>query len=225
MPQRVRDVFAWIRLFMCTQVPPATTRLVLFAHSLFMDREGSHCRVGVRRLADITGLDKTTVAQHRAAAIKLGWLIGSKPPRGQGSGGIFAAAPDGVKGADSGTVSSDAGQADAGPREVSGLPGATVRSNPANRQGGPDVPSLPLTPLGSRFDAIRKGGITYMRNPQITQANLKDHLRNWMRGDPTVAKYLPMRDAVAIGKLTPERLRMCNYEEIIRILIDELVPA
>ncbi|GAC1506204.1 MAG: hypothetical protein NVS1B6_14120 [Steroidobacteraceae bacterium] len=170
----------------------------------------------------ITGLDKTTVAQHRAAEIKLGWLIGLKAPRGQGSGEICAAAPDGVKGAHSGTVSSDAGQADAGP-EMSGLPGATVRSNPATRQGGPDVPSLPLTPLGSRFDAIRKGGITYMRNPQITQANLKDHLRNWMRGDPT--SILPRRDAVAIGKLTPERLRMCNYEEIIRILIDEFGPG
>jgi len=73
MPQRVRDVFAWIRLFMNNGGPPATTRLVLFAHSLFMDRDGSHCRGGVRRLADITGLDKTTVAQHRAAAIKRGW--------------------------------------------------------------------------------------------------------------------------------------------------------
>lgn len=89
MPQRVRDVFAWIRLFMSNGGPPATTRLVLFAHSLFMDRDGSHCRVGVRRLADITGLDKTTLAQHRAAAIKRGWLIGSKPPRGQGSGEIL----------------------------------------------------------------------------------------------------------------------------------------
>lgn len=46
-----------------------------------------------------------------------------------------------------------------------------------------------------------------------------------MRGDPTVTKYLPMRDAVAIGKLTPERLRMCNYEEKIRILIDELTSV
>ena len=225
MPQRVRDVFAWIRLFMSTQGPPATTRLVLFAHSLFMDRDGSHCRVGVRRLADITGLDKTTVAQHRAAAIKLGWLIGSKPPRGQGSGEIFAAAPECVKGADNGTVSSNAGQADPGPRQVSGLTGATVRSEPANRPIRPDVPSLPLTPLERRLEAIRKGGSTEMRNPGITQANLKDHLRNWMRRDPTVAKYLPMRDAVAIGKLTPERLRMCNYEEMIRILIDELISA
>jgi hypothetical protein len=62
-----------------------------------------------------------------------------------------------------------------------------------------------------------------MRNPGITQAKFKEHLRNWMRRDPTVAKYLPMRDAVAIGKLKPERLRMCNYEEMIRILIDELI--
>ena len=223
MPQRVRDVFAWIRLFMSTQGPPATTRLVLFAHSLFMDRDGSHCRVGVRRLADITGLDKSTVAQHRAAAIKLGWLIGSKPPRGQGSGEIFAAAPDGAKVADNGTVSCDAGQAEARPREVSGLIGSTVRSQPAKRQVEPDVPSLPFTPLGRRLEAIQKNSFTEMRNPGITQANLKDHLRTWMRGDPTVAKYLPMRDAVAIGKLTPERLRMCNYEEKIRILIDEWV--
>jgi hypothetical protein len=166
-----------------------------------------------------------TIAQHRAAAIKRGWLIGSKPPRGQGSGEIFAAAPDGLKGADNGTVSSEAGQADAGPRALSGLTRATVRSKPANRPSGADIPSLPLTPLERRLESIRKGGSTEMRNPGITQANLKEHLRNWMRGDPTVPKYLPMRDAVAIGKLTPERLRMCNYEEMIRILIDELISA
>ncbi len=225
MPQRVRDVFAWIRLFMSTQGPPATTRLVLFAHSLFMDRDGSHCRVGVRRLAGITGLDKTTVAQHRAAAIKLGWLIGSKPSRGQGSGEIFAAAPECLKGANNGSVSSNAGQVDPGPSQVSGLTGATVRSQPANRPIRPDVPSLPLTPLERRLETIRKSGSTKMSNPGITQANLQEHLRNWMRRDPTVAKYLPMRDAVAIGKLTPERLRVSDYEEIIRILIDELVSA
>ena len=225
MPQRIRDVFAWIRLFMSTQGPPATTRLVLFAHSLFMDRDGSHCRVGVRRLADVTGLDKTTVAQHRAAAIKLGWLIGSKPPRGQGSGEIFAAAPECAKGANNGSVSSNAGQVDPGPSQVSGLTGATVRREPANRPTRPDVPSLPLTPLERRLETIRKGGSTEIRNPGITQANLKDHLRNWMRTDSTVAKYLPMRDAVAIGKLAPGRLRLCNYEEMIRILIDELISA
>ena len=36
--------------------PAPTTRLVLYAHSLFMDRDGTHCWVGVRRLAIDTGL-------------------------------------------------------------------------------------------------------------------------------------------------------------------------
>ncbi len=31
--------------------PAPTTRLVLYAHSLFMDRDGTHCWVGVRHLA------------------------------------------------------------------------------------------------------------------------------------------------------------------------------
>ena len=52
--------------------PAPTTRLVLYAHSLFMDRDGTHCWVGVRRLAKDTGLDKSTVAEHRAAAIAAG---------------------------------------------------------------------------------------------------------------------------------------------------------
>jgi hypothetical protein len=60
--------------------PAPTTRLVLYAHSLFMDRDGTHCWVGVRRLAIDTGLDKSTVAEHRAAAIAAGWLIGCKRP-------------------------------------------------------------------------------------------------------------------------------------------------
>jgi hypothetical protein len=212
MSQRVRDVFAWLRLFMSTQGPPATTRLVLFAHSLFMDRVGSHCRVGVRRLADITGLDKTTVAQHRTAAIKLGWLIGSKPPRGQGSGEIFAATPDGVKATDSGTVSSEAGQADAKPRQVSGLTGPTVRNKPTNRPSGPDVPSLPLTPLGKRLEATRNGGPTNICNRHITQANLKDHLRNWMRRDPTVGTCRYALQKAVIRTMFDEPCGKCSIE-------------
>lgn len=71
MAQRVNAVFAWLRLFMSRQSPPPNTRLVLFAHSLLMSRDGSHCHVAVWRLADITALDETTVAQHRASAIEL----------------------------------------------------------------------------------------------------------------------------------------------------------
>jgi hypothetical protein len=34
------------------------TRLVLYAHSLFMNRDGSNCHVGVRRLAEVVRLEK-----------------------------------------------------------------------------------------------------------------------------------------------------------------------
>jgi hypothetical protein len=46
-----------------------------------------------------------------------------------------------------------------------------------------------------------------------------------MSRDPTVADYLSMRDQAAIGKLTPERLRVRRYEETIEILVAELAPS
>jgi hypothetical protein len=60
MPQRCSNVFAWMRTVMSRVGPATTTRLVLYAHSLFMNRDGTHCRVGVRRLAEVTGFDKST---------------------------------------------------------------------------------------------------------------------------------------------------------------------
>ena len=89
--------------------PAPTTRLVLYAHSLFMDRDGTHCWVGVRHLATVTGLDKSTVAEHRAAAIAAGWLMGCKRPRGGPSTDLQAALPDGVP-AESPTLSCRAGR-------------------------------------------------------------------------------------------------------------------
>jgi hypothetical protein len=63
------------------------------------------------------------------------------------------------------------------------------------------------------------------RNPAITEHDLREQLRNWMRRDPTVAEYLSIRDVAAIGKLTPERLRVHRYEEVIEILVAELAPS
>ena len=80
MPRRCSNVFAWMRAVMSQLGPAATTRLVLYAHSMFMNRDGSNCHVGVRRLAEVSGLDKSTVAERRASAIAGGWLMGSKQP-------------------------------------------------------------------------------------------------------------------------------------------------
>lgn len=51
------------------------TRLVLLASATTMNRDGTRCRVGARRLAQMTGLSKNTVAVHRLRAIAAGWLL------------------------------------------------------------------------------------------------------------------------------------------------------
>ena len=94
MAQRCRDLFAWMRAFTGSKHLPATTRLVLFSHMRFMNREGGSCWVGVRRLAEAAGLDKGTVAKHRQAAIVAGWLIASPHSRYSRSRSFEAAIPD-----------------------------------------------------------------------------------------------------------------------------------
>jgi hypothetical protein len=126
MPQRCSNVFTWMRMVMGRFGPSPITRLVLYAHSLHMDRDGSNCWVGVRHLAAVTGLDKSTVAEHRAAAIAGGWLIGSKQPRGGPSTDLRAALPDGVK-PENLAVSGDAGQAAKKPESLSGMSRRSVR--------------------------------------------------------------------------------------------------
>lgn len=143
MPQRCNNVCAWMRAVMSRLGPAATTRLVLYAHSLFMNRDGSNCRVGVRRLAEVTGLDKSTVAEHRTAAISGGWLMGSKQPRGGPSTDLRAALPDGVT-ADRILMSGETGQAIANPESLSGLNPGPVWNEPSKCLARPDVPSEPI---------------------------------------------------------------------------------
>jgi hypothetical protein len=76
--------------------PAPITRLVLSAHVLFMDRDGGNCRVGVRRLAEVTGLNKSTVAEHRSHAIEAGWLIASSASRRSIKREFVAAIPDAI---------------------------------------------------------------------------------------------------------------------------------
>ena len=76
MPQRCADVFAWRRTFMSPVGPPPIMRLVLEGMSLFMiSQTGGCCWLSVRRLGEITGLDKGTVSKHRTQAVAAGWLI------------------------------------------------------------------------------------------------------------------------------------------------------
>ena len=97
MPQRCADVFAWRRTFMSPAGPPAITRLVLEGMSLFMiSQSGGCCWLSVRRLGEISGLDKGTVSKHRTQAVAAGWLITGGNPRHRQCPKFFAAVPDGI---------------------------------------------------------------------------------------------------------------------------------
>jgi len=123
--------------------PPSTTRLVLEGMALFMSPgEGGCSWLSVRRLAEITDVDKGTVSKHRAQAVAAGWLIAEANPRHRQSPMFWSAVPDGVSIFESGAnrrsriakpgsvVGSSKGVA---PRK---LPDVRVRSAPRSLSGG-----------------------------------------------------------------------------------------
>ena len=221
MAKRVRDAFAWLRMFMSAQGPPATTRLVLVGHWLFMNRDGSRCVVGVRHLAAICGLDKTTVSQHRAQAIQLGWLIGSRPPRGRGSGELYPAAPDGLDIAAPEGLSGDSGQPHSKLAEVSGMVAPTVRVDHSKCLVNPDVPSLPISTLRRKLEEMRQEGILARRSCEIDEKSLEDYLLKMLKTDPRVPHYL--HDLRSLTNLVPHSHRLPGYEGIIQRLIQSYV--
>jgi len=216
MPQRCNNVYAWMRAVMSRLGPTATTRLVLYAHSLFMNRDGSNCRVGVRRLAEVTGLDKGTVAEHRAAAVSGGWLMGSKQPRGGASTDLRAALPDGVT-ADSISASGAAGQAIANPELLSGLSAAPVRNEPPKCPDGPDGPSIPNLPLKSARELVSQIGFQQNRCDGLEQSPAEGRLREWLARDPRIPEY--RHDPDALARMTPVAYRFPNYENVIRRIV------
>jgi hypothetical protein len=97
VPERCSDVFAWRRTFMSSVGPSPLTRLVLQGMSLFMAPSGGGCCwLSVRRLAELTGLDKGTISKHRTQAVATGWLIAGANPRHRQSPTFWCAIPDGI---------------------------------------------------------------------------------------------------------------------------------
>jgi hypothetical protein len=189
---------------------------VLYAHSLFMNRDGTHCWIGVRRLATETGLDKSTVAEHRAAAIAAGWLIDCKRPQSGPSTDLQAALPDGVP-LESPTLSGDAGQPPADRAPLSGSSPRPVRVQPPEHPAKPDASSRPLLPFKNGSELSGLAGQTIGRNTGSTPKSADVDLRPWLERDPRVADY--RRDLKALVRLAPEDLRFRGYEEAIRVFV------
>lgn len=223
MAQRCEDVSAWSRAFMSAAGPHPTTRLVLAGHRQFMKRDGSGCWAGVRRLAIVTGLDKSTVAKHRALAIGAGWLIVSaRSPRSRFRT-YLSAVPDTVpipqthrtrNSASVDGLSEHAGQSSQ-PR-LSGFSSSTVRPR---RTHCPTPPDETLQLTNKRTPAQRDG------HPSLTGATppircvdrpstAAELLERWLETDGTAEKFRGCHKLLV--NLTPPELRFSGYEDVIR---------
>jgi hypothetical protein len=224
--------------------PPPITRLVLAGHVLFMDRDGSRCWVGVRRLAVVTGLNKETVAKHRAAALAAGWLMAGRQHKHSPVRQVYASLPDGLPmpeeasesgaaGHPSGALSSGAGQSpsrypqlsggarQSGPKSAPQLYGpndSTVRPERSNCPVGPDVPPyISLSPLneGARFDGSPKIS-SPTTEEEIKAAKLR--LAAWLSINGRAQRFRDQLDTL-VG-LVPLANRFLGYQDFIRTIIE-----
>ncbi len=206
--------------------PHSTTRLVLSGHRQFMKRDGSGCWAGVRRLAIVTGLDKTTVAKHRALAIAAGWLIVSARSPSSRCRMYLAAVPDAVpipqtrqtqKSAKFGRPSELTGQLSSS--QLSAVNASTVRPG---RTHCPTPPDKTLVLTNKRTLARRDARQVTSTATSSTSGGVRaDHplsaaelLRRWLQTDGTAERFRGCHQLLI--NLAPPELRFQGYEEVIR---------
>jgi hypothetical protein len=185
-----------------------------------MDRDGGNCRVGVRRLAEVTGLNKSTVAEHRSHAIELGWLIASSNSNRSVKREIVAATPDAITTEHLKKLSGQTGQPQAKSLpQLYGQDDSTVRFQPSNCPAPPYIPPIPLLPLRAPH-SNRDSTTEVRRSDRLPLQTLKRLLQKWIRNDERARKY--RHDAATLALLVPPDFRFPGYEEAIRNAITEL---
>jgi hypothetical protein len=193
-----------------------------------MDRDGGNCRVGVRRLAEVTGLNKSTVAEHRRHAIEAGWLIASSNARRSVKLEIVAAIPDTIALDKLKKLSSETGQCLSGaggqsqaisPLQLYGQGDSTVRFQPSVCPAAPDIPLI--TSITSKNTAPKVLPTTDIRpRYRLPLQTLKTLLQQWIQNDQCAQKY--RHDAATLALLVPPNFRFVGYEDVIRAVIAEL---
>jgi hypothetical protein len=159
--------------------PPPLTRLVLQGMSLFMAPSGGGCCwLSVRRLAEITGLDKGTISKHRAQAVTIGWLIAGTNPRHRQSPTFWCAIPDGIPICQSRATrraptarpgSAIVDKEQAGPRE---LLSSRVPRHPHLLSGGTVQSQSKLYVL--KAETVRSGRTNRTSSPDQSSININD---------------------------------------------------
>jgi Helix-turn-helix domain len=223
--------------------PRPAIRLVLLGMAQFMNSDGSSCFVGVRRLHDITGFDKTTVARHRKRAVELGWLLPSDRPRNSRSREFCAALPDGVTvytpirsrrspiqvsiaqgSADRGqSLSGKCGHKDS--RQLSGECGqsqnplsaictSSVRKLSSDCPRYADIPVLPVNTLKSATSDTSADSSMAPETESAGEEMTRERLDVWIRSDNFAQVYHLSPELLV--KLTPPNCRFPGYEALIR---------
>jgi hypothetical protein len=211
--------------------PRPAIRLVLLGMAQFVNSDGSSCFVGVRRLHDITGFDKTTVARHRKRAVELGWLLPSDRPRNSRSREFCAALPDGVTvytpirsrrspvqvsiaqgSADRGqSLSGECGQSQ---KPLSAICTSSVRKLSSDCPRYADIPVLPVNTLKSATSDTSADSSMAPETESAGEEMTRERLDVWIRSDNFAQVYHLSPELLV--KLTPPNCRFPGYEALIR---------
>lgn len=220
--------------------PPPHTRLVLEGMALFMaPTSGGCCWLSVRRLAEITGLNKGTISKHRTKAVAAGWLIVGTNPRHRQSPTFRCAIPDGialfrprvarrpsggtansiiagnVRPPTSGKLSNGTVQSQSKPYV---LKAETVRSGRKNRMAPPDQSSRNINNLGKASSDALTPSIPAGGGDHASEEEARERLNAWVRSD-AFAGICRACSGLAL-KLTPPNCRVRGYESLIREAIE-----
>ena len=220
MPHKCSDSFAWYRVVLSALKPSKNTQLVLCAHLKYMNRDGTRCRVSVRRLAVDLSLNKDTIAACRKHAIEEGWLIVGGSLRSTYRE-FYPAIPDRIVAKYPELLSDQAGQLLSGlARQQIMYPTAAqpseetsmrVRNGPPISPTGSDKSPIPLLTSEDLRADIRLLAKS-MECPDLNQMN--ERLRSWLESSQNVQKY--QHDPQALALLTPLAWRFPGYEGVIR---------
>lgn len=212
MPQRVPDAWAWWRTYLSASGPKPIMRLVLDGHMRRMDHDGKSCWAGVRDLAEITGLNKDTIASYRTLALETGWLMAAPADEARHPDELWAAVPDGIE-IDPQPARSR-GQQSHGAEQSSGA----VRSDRTICPAPPDVSLQISIPLHRESESGRRNSPP----DEAAQALAKSRelrLRAWLAADPVAKAY--RRDIDSLERLVPVRLRFDGYQRVIHDLVND----
>ncbi len=181
--------------------PRQAVRHACHSAAMYMDADGSNCRVGARRIASDMAVDKSTAARLLDEARSLGWLQTDRKSKHSRTPNWWPSIPSAVQlsaptGQSSDTLlSREAGQSLSAPtgqsatEPLSALAASTVRIQPPNCPHPRDTP--PLTSLNlkeQRRDTRKENEIRNEVRQKVAAGirttDIKSRLRNDIRNYP-----------------------------------------